>query len=240
MQCFALEDLDLRSMTLQVGLVGTDGIVLASDRLEQQFERSGARSVGEIDKILSAQNVVCCYSGDILAQRAANRIRDFDWNSIPAETEAIRPTLIGIGSSVYQEELTKCGRVLGYVRKVIVVLHGTHLWLLQIDSQSLANPRLDRVIAGDDENTCRYFFNRYAGDCNRRLSTTQLVSLAAFGILTAGEENPRGIKGLQIAVLQKGKEPLFLSSEQENELKKRFGKTESKIRKAILQPFDYR
>lgn len=66
---------DSNAMTLQVGLVGSDGLVLASDRLLQQTDGAGGRSVSYTSKFLQGDGVLCCWSGDSVSEWAANSIR---------------------------------------------------------------------------------------------------------------------------------------------------------------------
>lgn len=95
----------LNAMTLQVGLVGIDGLVVASDKLLQQYEM-GARSVGLVSKFLRGPTAICCYAGDILAERAAYKVRDAEWQQ-ELDIEQVRSSLVAIGDAVCQNAETE-------------------------------------------------------------------------------------------------------------------------------------
>jgi len=97
---------------------------------------------------------------------------------------------------------------------------------------------LDREVTGDIENTCRYFMNKFANWCNLR-PIAELIPLAAYTILAAGEENPHGIGGLEVYIVPTRRAAVRLNPTQEEELKVRFKKTAESIRDQLLQPFDY-
>jgi hypothetical protein len=80
------------AMTFQIGLVGSDGSVIASDTFLQQTEY-GARSVGTISKFLSGQGVLCCWSGDSVAQHAASIVCGLNWPGIPPDKGSIEEEL---------------------------------------------------------------------------------------------------------------------------------------------------
>jgi hypothetical protein len=229
------------AMTLQVGLVGIDGIVIASDRLLQQTDGLGGRSVSYISKFLQGEAVLCCWSGDSVSEHAANIIRDVKWSDVPREKEAVRAELKRLGNQALAEK-EEAWKDAGqqppqFVRKVIVGCHDT-LWLLEIQHpSSTANPFQDRVVAGDPANTSRHFMNKYA-DGSYQLPVTQLVTLAAYVVLQAAEEHPKGIGGLELVVLPKGGVPLFLNSEQENQLTQRCKRISLSIEGHLREPFE--
>jgi hypothetical protein len=222
---------ELNAMTLQVGLVGSDGIVLASDRLMQQIEQ-GARSTGTVSKFLYSDSVTCCWSGDSMAENAANKVWDLDWTSVTD----LRRQLVSIGKETKEE----CGRSFEpgtAIRKVIVACHALpSLWLLDLTWASpTVHERLDCVATGDSGNTCRHFLNRYAPGCEVR-PVAELVRLAAYAVLVAGDENPRGIAGLEVVVVQNGK-AVFLTKEQERELMGYSEALSETIRQELMRPF---
>jgi len=145
-----------------------------------------------------------------------------------------------IGNAACRKVEAQFGTVPGAARKVLTVLHRDQLWLLDISVQNgaVARPILDREVAGDTANTCRYFMNRYANWCNLR-PIAELVPLAAYTILAAGEENPYGVGGLEVVVVPKGEVPLFLSGERERELESWFRETAKLIQRKLSDPFNY-
>jgi hypothetical protein len=227
---------ELSAMTLQVGLVGSDGIVIASDRLLQQFE-NGGRSVSLVSKFLNAPGVLCCWAGDIIAEYAANNVWRLDWASVPNESGAIRRELISAGERAWADGERMAGTLPNYSRKVIVACHDS-LWLLEIGINTIANQRFDRVVSGDAQNTSRYFINKYAEGC-QRIPVVRLIMLAAYTVLAAGQDNPHGVGGIQVAVIPKGRNAIFLGHEQEEELRQRADKIDDALQKQIAESFDY-
>ena len=230
---------ELNAMTLQVGLVGSDGIVLASDRLVQVYE-NGSRSVTRTSKFLHGADALCCYSGDSVSEQTAYEIRDHDWSTVDSrDMEAVRSVLRDLGNAGYNKAQALYGVLPGIVRKVLAV-HSDQLWLLTISAQntSLANQVLDRAVAGDIENTSRYFMNKYANQCESS-SVSELIRLAAYTILAAGEENPHGVGGLELYAIPTGKRSILLSAAQEQELGTWFKKTAAFIQKKFATPFNY-
>jgi hypothetical protein len=146
-----------------------------------------------------------------------------------------------IGNVACRTVAAQFGMVPGAARKVLAILHGDQLWLLDISVQNsaIARPIPDRDVAGDGANNCRYFMNKYANSCNLR-PIAELIPLAAYTILAAGEENPHGVGGLEVVVVPRGEAPLFLSSEQERKLEAWFRKTAKSIQRKLAGPFDYR
>jgi 20S proteasome alpha/beta subunit len=68
---------------------------------------------------------------------------------------------------------------------------------------------------------------------------SEAISLAAYTILSACEENSHGIDGLEVYVITKGKPIVHLNSEQEGRLKRWHQETREAIRRRLLTPFDY-
>ena len=221
-------------MTLQVGLVGSDGIVLTSDRLVRQFE-NGSSSVSNMSKFAEGPGVLCCYSGDKIAQLAAYNVCKDLANDNQSPTDCLR----AIGNRTIAKATTLYGQLPGAIRKVFVVFRDK-LWLLELgdDGTSIANHVQDRAIAGDIANTCRYFANKYANNCQQS-PVKELVRLASYVVLAASEENPYGIGGLEVFVVPNGKTPIRLAQEQEQELEKWFRKTARSIQRQLASPFAF-
>jgi hypothetical protein len=231
---------ELNAMTFQVGLVGSDGLVIASDRLLQQIE-NGGRSASLSSKFLSGDAVICCWSGDSVAEHIANVVRGLSWGDVSSERESVREMLKCAGdmalSEMEQDHMRK-GWVmdLRVTRKVIVAFRDM-LWLLDVRSPaSIANQVYDRVVAGDADNTARCFANKFALGCQKR-PVKELVRLAAYAVLAAGDENPHGVRKLEIVVIPKGNSPIFLASEHEQELEDLSNQLNISIAEHLFEPF---
>jgi len=227
---------ELNAVTLQIGLVGNDGLVMASDRLLQQIGDGGARSVGKVSKFLRNDGTVMCWAGDSIAERAAIRIEGLDWNSV--KRNSIAADLMRAGDATW-EEMERLGYRMdpGVIRNVLVAFRDD-FWQLEVGlPRSLARRRIDRVVMGDPANSARFLINRYANEV-QMLPTSQLVSLAAYAILMGGEENPNGVGGLEVVVIPKGGLPRFSTTEQEQELAKLSESLDDVIKEQLLTAFD--
>lgn len=230
---------ELNRMTLQVGLDGENGLVITSDRLLQQFEGGGKSIDRRFSKFFSAPGLTCCWSGDTIAEHTANSIRRV-WMEHPFAKSAVQNELQHAGDISWAEHEALAERRghplnLGVTRKVIVACHD-ELWLLEVcRPRSLAHSR-SRVVAGDAENTACHFINKYGTDPN--LPVSRLITLAAYAVIVAGDENPTGISGLEIAVIPKGAEVFFLTAEQEKALEGRCRAIAENIGEQLLRPFE--
>lgn len=187
---------ELNKMTLQVGLVGENGLVITSDRLLQQFENGGKNIDWRFSKFFTAPGLTCCWSGDTISEHAAHDIRR-TWMEHPFEKSSIQDQLERIGDAAWAEQEALAQRRgqplnLGVTRKIIVACHD-ELWLLEVClPRSLAHSR-SRVVAGDAENTARHFINKYGTDPT--LPISRLITLAAYVVIVAGDENPVECQG---------------------------------------------
>ena len=225
-------------MTFQLGLQARDGIVLASDCLFQEFNEYGERDVSYGSKFLFGAGVVCCYSGDKVSEYAANNVRAIDWASVPNEIESIRQCLKDCGNSAWKQWERETGTAFHAIRKIIVVCHDM-LWLLEVSESPLANQRHDRVVAGDAPNTARHIINRYAEVC-QDMSMHRLIGLAAYTVICAGDENPRGVGGLEVVIVPKGSAARALTVQQREQLQAHAVALGRSMRESLLATFDLR
>jgi len=233
---------ELKFVTLQIGLVGIDGLVIASDRLVGQMEIDRETfapgfSTFTTTKFEVGKDFLCCLSGDKIAERAAITVRDFKFAD---GRRSVKEMLESAGNEAWKHyENVPFDAV---TRKLIVASSKPEwsLWQLEIDELSLARPVYDKVIAGDPINSARHFVTNYAplgGPIP--LPINRLIFLAAHGIVRAGKEHPRGVGGLEVVVIPKSGSPTFLTPEQERELKKRSESLDASIGEQILADFDY-
>jgi hypothetical protein len=238
MQCQSIQKLEF--VTLQIGFVGIDGLVIASDRLVGQMEIDRDSLVLGYSSFTTTKfeigaEFLCCFSGDKIAELAAIKVRDLRRES----GTPLKEMLESAGNEAWKHyENVPFDRV---TRKLIVAapMPVWSLWQLEIDEVSIARPVLDKVIAGDPINSARHFVTNYLpkGD-PIPLPVNQLVFLAAHGIVRGGKENPRGVGGLQVVVIPKDGLPRFLTTEQEQELKKRSESLDASIEDhRFLSPF---
>jgi hypothetical protein len=225
----------------QLSLIGRFW-VSPKDRLEQAFE-STARSPLRTSKFLRGVTSLCCYAGDDTSKLAAYDIQATDWSDLKFtdDFEEIRSTLRLIGNSRYNIMEERNGGVsMPAVRKVLAFICN-QLWVLSINGKntSTADQVFDKAVSGDIINTCRYFTNKYANNCYVS-PVCDLIRLAAYVVLAAGEENPYGVGGLEIYVVPHGKLPVALSVSQEEDLAAWFKAATLSIKAELSQPFNYR
>jgi hypothetical protein len=174
---------ELNAMTFQVGLVGSDGLVIASDRRLQNFENGQLNIDDRYSKFFKPDGLACCWSGDDVARRASHNI-ERAWRDVPFGKSSIRHRLEMIGDMTWTEQNQLAGQqgILlnpGVNRKVIVGCHD-ELWLLEVGLPRSLAQQHGRIVAGDLANTARHFINKYGhhrpahnagricGTCGRR------------------------------------------------------------------------
>lgn len=234
-----LSESELNSMTLQVGLIGSDGAVLASDT--KVLVREGTfPSPSTISKIFSSEVLTCCWAGDEVSQYAAQAVVRHDWSTLLTSGNRVSmiSELCKLGRESWQEYLDERGEPPYQNRTVMIVFHAdTSLWVLDVGRRSNAERYLDCRIAGDPENTARHFA-KYASNC-REIPVANLITLAAYTIIVAGEENPKGVGGLEVAVIPRNGPARILTASQEQELHQRASAISRRVREGILEPFKY-
>lgn len=228
---------ELNEMTLQVGIIGSDGTVIASDRLVTSFE-GGSFSLGHSSKFESSKSVVCCWSGDQPAIYAANYIRDIEWETIHDRETKLKECGNRAWQTVFgSSALPTIQR--GTARKVLVSFAADcSLWELEVSGYSLLQPVQNVAVVGDIRTTAKHFTNNYVPKSPATI--TELIPLAAHTILAAGRENNIGVGGIEVAILARGKTPYFLTREQELQLEALSNSIHASLGKQLLQPFDYR
>lgn len=249
MQRPSFDDIEaLNSMTLQVGLAGIDGVVLVSDRLSTDWEGEVDRNKSLTSKFLQGNGFTCCWSGDKVAQFAAANIckikfKDRFKGTPEQRREIIRKELEKAGTrawkQVFGRQITQATN--GTIRKVIAACPDGNIWLLEFTRRfPMANPKYDRIVAGDIRNSAAWFINNYIpfGEAPIPLPMSDLIFAAAHAVLVGAIENPSGIRGIEVVVIPKGGAPIFLTPEQEGELKRRSDRLTAAIREQLLQPFD--
>jgi len=189
-------------MTLQVGLVGTDGVVLASDTKWSERSRREIRHTFDRSKITvnfeqriavsAARNME---SSMRAARKIADEIKTEEWTSPELRIQEIAEQ--AMNSLAYN------------VRDVNCLIVSPQLRLYQLETTidlGVSEQRIpicaehtDRACAGDDLNNALFFGERYY----KRQSTSELVPLAAHLIITASKLSPDRIDGLEIVVCSK-------------------------------------
>ncbi len=182
-------------MTMQVGMVGKDGIVLAGDMtctVSPLFAEDGARhdfSRHKI-KISPSRRVAVTSAMEMeMADRIAEQI------IFAAEADEMRPSdrrrrILNIGTSLATTQEVECIVAFLDPRSILYKFqHG------QGGRHAVCDEILDRIHAGDTISPAVYWSRRYH---SIDLPVARLIRLAAFEIIAAGEVNSAIIGGLEV------------------------------------------
>lgn len=191
-------------MTFQIGMVGRDGVLLASDmkRTYVPNVRGCYRSSSEQPKIIvpPGGHVAYCCSGDELTEAAARLFCDRTDNF--ADDSAIKKALEGAAQEAMSQARMPGSAPLSGGSSLFAYRSAREkiqLWCLEMRSSLVAaphaTPEFKHVINGDRGNPAGFFIERYFQQCK---PIQDLVALAAHTILIAGRLNPAGVSGLEI------------------------------------------
>jgi hypothetical protein len=191
-------------VTFQVAMVGSDGILLASDeKVTKLSPDSKARSSFASEKIIVESDLCYCCTGNNLTMEIARHVagiigaekdrqRSKEWlNNRLHEAVAIQTNKLGGGGLAlsgdiflaYRSSKDKCD-----------------LWQMSVEPSTLGFlwRIFDKGTQGDNANTARFFLEQYYPKLP--VSTVQLLPLAAHCVLMAGQMNPTFVGGLEMAI----------------------------------------
>jgi hypothetical protein len=214
----------LNRMTIIVGMVGSDGIVLAAD---QRMVRNASR-VDELDDISSVRKIVLLADHQIAYAAAGDEVSWEVGSSLSKALDAgrfkiarIRESLESIGDEVFNELRARICSIYTdqdeqrrrlfhlnepVLRSIVVVFYGDtfsepELWALSIDPVRCFAHRLSGIaIRGAIGNTARFFGRYFLGG----KSVSSLKFMAAHIVLSAGEIDRLMIDGLQVVAFKSG------------------------------------
>lgn len=203
----------MNRMTLLVGMVGIDGIVLAADKCMIEFgkaeneypDRAGIRKIVPLEE----HKVTYAFAGDSitvavgkdLTARLENKTFDFT---------NIETSLVEIAKASRNEEIAKrmytATPVDANIRRCLLIVFYGHqvstpqLWKLVIEHDSSAWPVSGSVVGGARSNGARFFecYFQYGQ------SIEKLKRLAAHIILTGKKVDSLCIDGLDMVVFDAG------------------------------------
>jgi hypothetical protein len=199
-------------MTMQVGLVGIGGIVLASDtRITREPDGMTTKDIGRAVRCASACSkiefsdnrslaVSCAEDADAACLVARHIISDLTEEEL-ANPETIPDAIVQIAESTLSQEKQRVQCL------IVLAAQGGLLFRLQFGQVDIKNPDsawkaecghcVDRGFAGDVTNPSVYWAERYHSEF---LPVEQLVPLAAQLIISAHLLNSGFIDGLEIVV----------------------------------------
>jgi len=199
-----LEEEEANSMTLQVALVGTDAVVLASDRCMTRF--TIARDTSQTLKIVDDPviSMVYSFSGDNCAYLAGEDLRLKLRTGFNMDDP--RLVLAEQANARYAQESQRPKWIAQVDRRLLVILYNRPeipaLWEVEVSESSVARPITNKVVAGDGANTARFFTEQYYSSGKR---AADLKLLAAHTILMGHERNQPLVEGLEMVVVRPGK-----------------------------------
>jgi len=223
-------------MTLQVALVGTDGIVLASDRktvISGNVNQSSDRS-----KILfdPGQEIAIAHSHCEISKKVARLILS---SNAPMKERLSAQKLRSFASEAWDQEAWKSLDMHG---ELIIVSKADLGQILYVNLKPFVSANTlvldadrevtrDKICAGDSLNSAIFFSERY----HEQKPIAELVFLAAHVIRSGHRLNSGGIDGLEVVkCTSKGFDRLSESSIQE--LIKRSDGLDKRIKRAIFTP----
>ena len=199
-------------LTFQVGIVGTDGVLLASDRGYTNYHDGGFRTTSRSSKVLyTTGDFACCASGDQCASDAATLCQADCFCPLP-----IHERLYSASSAALEqcedlgEDAARChGEVIAAERSEGKV----RLWIMQVRSvlkKPIMIPSSPTIVdryrwTGDIGNSAVFFLERYLR-YGFATSLENLKLVAAHAVLVAGQLNPSGVQGLDILLCRNGTE----------------------------------
>lgn len=197
-------------VTFQIGMVGSDGVLLASDRAHTRPDSVRTTFSAEKLTIISSESSAYCYccAGDDYTQMIADRIcrlekpehtsaKEFFLLKASLAFEKLRASFDAYSTGPSGSIFLACGSE--YVDLIRISLHGKQdgLTVEKIDN---------RDFAGDGLNPAAFFIERYLPSGKYvKLPLEKLKLIAVHTILMASELNPVGIHGIDIVLCPHGK-----------------------------------
>jgi len=187
-------------VTFQIGMIASDGILLASDRLAiKEVGLNIPKEPFETEKIFvhADKHLAYCCAGDELASGVGRIIAD----TVRVTDQDVRPMLLQCVKQGMETSPT-CW----FGGSVLLVCGDPpfRLWRVQLNRNNQTGPEVRRVpgayvTAGQECSYARFFLEQYLPKHRQaKLKAAELVPLAAHTVLTAGDLDPANVRGLEI------------------------------------------
>jgi hypothetical protein len=212
---------------LQIGLIGKDGWVIASDRT--QVDQDYLRASNDTIKLFANEHMACAASGDGLALMATAELLDSVFQT--DDLQRLRAELAAFGNAMWDKYHATPGQPFPdeFKRALLIGFSRlpNRLWILNIGKgTSHATPRVGRSLAGDSGNAAVFFSQRYYSS---DATLEQLTFLAAHLVTIGSELNTAGVGGgLDVALCENG-QIRTLGQSETDELIKRSAKVDKQI-----------
>ncbi|HXX23400.1 MAG TPA: hypothetical protein VEO19_09640, partial [Terriglobia bacterium] len=171
-------------MTLQVAMVGTDGIIVASDRQVMLYD--GPRATRLSSKIIKSRSkgVVLAWSGHDIAYEISRRILNEE-EKFDFEFEEDKQPIEEIARAAYSEEYEGKHDPQSQFGEIIIVsasnLSNFYTLKMSSERQCRLTAILDKAIAGDIKNPVHFFVETYY----KKTEICNLLTLASYTIWTS-------------------------------------------------------
>lgn len=193
-------------MTLQSGLVGTNGILLASDYLVGTSQEKHITSQKSKILLRADRNVAACWSGDKdpsrkLADDIVTNLKGDDLQYPHPALKEIAESALGTSfeHGIQYDSAEAMVAVVGDTPKLYEINARRNVGLSGPFIHCECSQVMDRCIMGHRANAATFFSEKYY----EKLPLKKLIRLAAHIILTGGKINPNGIRGLEIVLCTK-------------------------------------
>jgi hypothetical protein len=194
-------------MTFQIGLLGADGFVLASDTKATFLNKTlGGRTDANTHKIVVGADLVCAYSQDDFGLKVATEMAKI---SLPAKENwaDVHEILTNCANDTWRAHVPKKydgtpgSNVTPRVIACCLAPCPDRLWLIDVKESSDVRPITDKCYGGDLTNAAVFWGDRFYS-VNSLQPVSNLTLLAAHSILMAHELNRQFVDGLEIYVAQ--------------------------------------
>ena len=227
-------------MTLLVGMIGSDGIVLSAD----QSRVRPADAEGNFDdqmlgpKIyhIGRHGIAYAVAGDDLTDEIGYRLEQYISEGSLESSENRAPHLQDLVKRAIADIQAKRGAPhkdeLVVERTILLVFYAAQpeLWRIRITPSLSAKPVSGITVAGAFGNSARFF--EYYFQPN--LPVQRLLPLAAHIVLMGGRIDTEMVKGLDVAIIQRGAHK-FLDENEKAVLRERSENLDTSIREHLLR-----
>ncbi len=223
-------------MTLQVGFLGSDGFLIASDRKACAGDFPSMQQTAETRKIVASElnECFCAVAGDQFGLRLARDLLDMlprgqfnsDYEIVNYLNRAFEPC-----QHIYSSKPKECPLlIIGFPQKKLAP-NVSKLWRVSFEDTCLScGVALDKAYGGQLSNPAIFWGERYY---QQTYPLNKLKYLAAHVILEGNVIRPGLIEGLDLLIAENGKEPRFLDQAELAELREWSMKFNSEITKGF-------
>jgi 20S proteasome alpha/beta subunit len=191
------QDYEELPVTLQVGLIGSDGWLIASDTRESR-DTGGMQLSSNTGKIHDNDTFVLSFSGDEWSRRMRDEIVHELTNvsGINDQRAIVGKSRVGIWNQIPESARFRTARTLLFGSKD----DPGHLYEVSLGAKNELTQKWNFVTAGDLRNPAQFFIQHYyIKRAKTKNPVDQLKLLAAHTIIQAGRHNER-VEGLEMVV----------------------------------------